>query len=95
MGAKPLGVRVPPPASFGLTLDFPAGGSRRTQEARGLVGRQAFVVIGTPEEAVAEVRRRYGDLATCVTLPLSEDIDPLRRSSLLKSLRTPASGAVV
>ncbi len=55
----------------------------------------AFAVIGTPEEAAAEVRRRYGDLATRVTLPLSEDIEPARRRSLLDSLRTPASGATV
>jgi probable F420-dependent oxidoreductase len=54
----------------------------------------AFAVIGTPEEAVAEVLRRYGDLATRVTLPLSEDIDPARRSSLLEALRTPTSRAI-
>ena len=54
----------------------------------------AFAVIGTPEEAVAEIRRRYGDLATRVTLPLPEDIDPDRRSSLLEEMRTPATGAI-
>ena len=54
----------------------------------------AFAVIGTPEEAVAEVLRRYGDLATRVTLPLPEDIDPIRRGSLLDALRTPATGAI-
>ncbi len=55
----------------------------------------AFAVIGTPEEAAAEVRRRYGDIATRVTLPLTDEIDPVRRSSLFESLRTPAPGAVV
>ncbi len=27
-----------------------------------------FAVIGTPEEAIAEVKRRYGDVATRITL---------------------------
>jgi probable F420-dependent oxidoreductase len=54
---------------------------------------QAFAVIGTPEEAVAEVRRRFGDIATRATLPLCEGIDPSRRRSLLDSLRAdPADG---
>jgi probable F420-dependent oxidoreductase len=48
---------------------------------------QAFAVIGTPEEAAAEVRRRYGDIATRVTMPLPEDIDPIRRNSLLDALQ--------
>ena len=52
-----------------------------------------FAVIGTPEQAVEEIRRRYGDVATRVTLPLPDDVDPARRNSLLDALRTPASGA--
>ena len=55
---------------------------------------QAFAVIGSPEEAAAEVTRRYGDLATRVTLPLPDDIDPVRRGALLDALRTAASGAI-
>ena len=49
-----------------------------------------FAIIGTPEEAVAEVERRFGGIATRVTLPLADEIDPARRSSLLQALRAPA-----
>lgn len=53
----------------------------------------AFAIIGTPEEAAAEVHRRYGDVATRVTLPLPEDIDPGRRSALLDAMRNPGASA--
>jgi alkanesulfonate monooxygenase SsuD/methylene tetrahydromethanopterin reductase-like flavin-dependent oxidoreductase (luciferase family) len=49
-----------------------------------------FAIIGTPEEAVAEIKRRYGGIATRVTLPLSDDTDPARRRSLLETLRAAA-----
>ncbi|HEX6115940.1 MAG TPA: TIGR03617 family F420-dependent LLM class oxidoreductase [Solirubrobacterales bacterium] len=47
-----------------------------------------FAVVGTPEEAVAEVRRRYGDVATRITLPLPADRDEERWRALFDSLRT-------
>ncbi|MBJ7328338.1 MAG: TIGR03617 family F420-dependent LLM class oxidoreductase [Solirubrobacteraceae bacterium] len=49
-----------------------------------------FAIVGTPEEAVAEIRRRYGDLATRVTLHLPAGIDPDRRAALFAELRGPA-----
>jgi len=52
---------------------------------------ETFAVIGTPEEAVAEVKRRYGDVATRITLNLPEDADPERWAPVLKELRTPAA----
>jgi probable F420-dependent oxidoreductase len=40
-----------------------------------------FAVVGTPEDAVAEVKRRYGDIATRITLqlPAERDADAERR----------------
>ena len=35
----------------------------------------AFAVVGTPEEAVAELKRRYGDIATRITLQLPAERD--------------------
>jgi probable F420-dependent oxidoreductase len=34
-----------------------------------------FAVVGTPEEAVAEIKRRYGDIATRITLQIPADRD--------------------
>jgi probable F420-dependent oxidoreductase len=50
----------------------------------------AFAVIGTPEEAVAELRRRYGDIVTQISLSLPEEYDAERWSSLFEALRRPA-----
>ena len=36
---------------------------------------ETFAVVGTPEEAVAEVKRRYGDIATRITLQLPAERD--------------------
>jgi probable F420-dependent oxidoreductase len=36
---------------------------------------QTFAVVGTPEEAIAEVKRRYGDIATRITLQLPAERD--------------------
>jgi probable F420-dependent oxidoreductase len=47
-----------------------------------------FAIVGTPEEAVAEIRRRYGALVTRITLAVPEDRDPERWDRLLESLRT-------
>ena len=46
-----------------------------------------FAVVGTPEEAIAEVKRRYGDIATRITLTLPEDRDEQRWAELFDSLR--------
>jgi probable F420-dependent oxidoreductase len=48
---------------------------------------KAFAVIGTPEEAVKELRTRYGDFATSVRLSAPEGIDPDRWRGLLDTLR--------
>lgn len=50
----------------------------------------AFAVVGTPEEAVAELRRRYGDVATRVTLTVPEQRDEARWSGLFDQLRSSA-----
>jgi probable F420-dependent oxidoreductase len=48
---------------------------------------KAFAVVGTPEEAVAELRRRYGDICTRVTMTLPPDADPERWGALFDELR--------
>jgi len=48
----------------------------------------AFAIIGTPEQAVAEIRRRYGDVATRITVEVPEDRDPDRWHALFSSLRS-------
>ena len=47
----------------------------------------AFAVVGTPEDAFAEVRKRYGDIATRITLTLPEERDEERWEELFDSLR--------
>jgi probable F420-dependent oxidoreductase len=49
---------------------------------------KAFAVVGTPEEAVAELRRRYGDIATRVTMTLPPGADPERWGRLFEELRS-------
>src|SRR5688500_3162942 len=46
-----------------------------------------FAVIGTPEEAIAEVKRRYGDICTRITLTLPEERDEGHWRALFDSLR--------
>jgi probable F420-dependent oxidoreductase len=46
-----------------------------------------FAVIGTPEDAVAELKRRYGDVATRVSLPVPEDAAPERWRPLFDAVR--------
>ena len=48
---------------------------------------RTFAIIGTPEQAVAEIERRYGDLVTRITLAIGEDRDAARWDPLLASLR--------
>ena len=50
-----------------------------------------FAIIGAPEEAIAEVKRRYGDVATRITLNLPDDADPERWAPLLDELRAPVA----
>jgi alkanesulfonate monooxygenase SsuD/methylene tetrahydromethanopterin reductase-like flavin-dependent oxidoreductase (luciferase family) len=52
----------------------------------------AFAIVGTPEEAFAEVRRRYGDLVTRITIAMPEDRDPKRWRALFESLQVPGMG---
>jgi alkanesulfonate monooxygenase SsuD/methylene tetrahydromethanopterin reductase-like flavin-dependent oxidoreductase (luciferase family) len=47
-----------------------------------------FAVVGTPEEAVAELKRRYGDIATRITLQLPASHDEQRWRGLFDELRT-------
>ncbi len=46
-----------------------------------------FAVVGTPEEAFAEVKKRYGDICTRITLTLPEERDDERWAGLFDSLR--------
>ena len=46
-----------------------------------------FAVVGAPEEAIAEVKRRYGDVATRITLPLPAEYDRDRWAALFDELR--------
>jgi probable F420-dependent oxidoreductase len=47
----------------------------------------AFAIYGSPEDALDEVRRRYGDVTTRLALNLPEDADPQRWRPLLDGLR--------
>jgi probable F420-dependent oxidoreductase len=49
-----------------------------------------FAVIGTPDEAVAELRRRYGDVVTRITLLLPGEWDAARSGQMFDALRAPA-----
>ena len=50
-----------------------------------------FAIIGTPEQAVAEIHRRYGDLVTRIAIvALPGELDSERRDRLFEALRTPA-----
>jgi probable F420-dependent oxidoreductase len=49
-----------------------------------------FAIVGTPEEAIAEVTRRYGDLATRITLAIPDERDEARWRGLFDKLRAVA-----
>ena len=51
---------------------------------------QTFAIVGTPEEAVAEIQKRYGDIATRITLELPPERDEARWEGLFDSLRNGA-----
>jgi probable F420-dependent oxidoreductase len=46
-----------------------------------------FAIIGTPEDAVDEILKRYGDVATRITLPIPDGADPTRWAPLFEKLR--------
>jgi probable F420-dependent oxidoreductase len=46
-----------------------------------------FAVIGTPEEAIAEVKKRYGDVCTRITLVMPPERDEARWVRLFEELR--------
>lgn len=46
-----------------------------------------FAVVGPPEEAVAEVKRRYGDICTRITVVLPPERDEARWQKLFAELR--------
>jgi probable F420-dependent oxidoreductase len=46
-----------------------------------------FAIVGTPEDAFAEIRKRYGDIATRITLTLPAERDEERWRGLFDSLR--------
>jgi probable F420-dependent oxidoreductase len=48
---------------------------------------RTFAVIGAPEEAAAEVVRRYGDVATRVAFPIPRGADPERWAPVFEMLR--------
>ncbi len=49
-----------------------------------------FAIIGTPEQAVAEIHRRYGDLVTRIAIvALPGERDSERRERLFEALRAP------
>ena len=50
----------------------------------------AFAVVGTPEQVVDELHRRYADVVARVTVPLPAELEPDRHAALLAQLRTPA-----
>ena len=49
---------------------------------------ETFAVVGTPEEAVAEIKRRYGEIATRITLQLPPEHDEQRWRGLFDALRS-------
>ena len=46
----------------------------------------AFAVIGSPQDAGAELKRRYGDIVDRITIPSSAGLPPDRVRDLLTSL---------
>jgi alkanesulfonate monooxygenase SsuD/methylene tetrahydromethanopterin reductase-like flavin-dependent oxidoreductase (luciferase family) len=46
-----------------------------------------FAIVGTPEQAVAEIKRRYGDVATRITLSLPDGAERARWAPVFDALR--------
>jgi alkanesulfonate monooxygenase SsuD/methylene tetrahydromethanopterin reductase-like flavin-dependent oxidoreductase (luciferase family) len=51
----------------------------------------AFAIVGTPEEAIEEARRRYGDVATRISISVPDGADPDRWGALFERLREPVA----
>ncbi len=47
-----------------------------------------FAVVGTPEDAIAEVKKRYGDICTRITLVIPPERDEARWAKLFDELRS-------
>lgn len=54
---------------------------------------KAFAIVGTPEEAAAEIQRRYGEIATRIMLNAPDDADRARWQPVFESLREPVVSA--
>ena len=50
-----------------------------------------FAIVGTPEEAIEEARRRYGDVATRISITVPQDADSDRWGALFERLREPVA----
>ena len=50
-----------------------------------------FAIVGTPEEAIEEARRRYGDVATRISIAVPQDADSDRWGALFERLREPVA----
>jgi probable F420-dependent oxidoreductase len=48
---------------------------------------ETMAVIGTPEEAMAEVKKRYGDVATRISITVPPDADAARWQPVFEALR--------
>jgi probable F420-dependent oxidoreductase len=48
---------------------------------------RTFAIVGSPEDAIAEIKKRYGDIATRITLTLPPERDERRWSELFDALR--------
>jgi probable F420-dependent oxidoreductase len=48
---------------------------------------ETFAIVGSPEDAVAEIKRRYGDIATRITLQVPAERDEARWRGLFDELR--------
>jgi probable F420-dependent oxidoreductase len=91
-GSTPAYRRVLELHGWGELQDRLAGRAQRGEWDRlpGLIDDEVlhtFAIVGTPEEAMAEIRRRYGGLITRIALTLPGDLEPDRRRRLLESLR--------
>ena len=92
-GSTPAYRRVLELHDWGDLQDRLAGHAQRGEwdQMPGLIDDEVlhtFAIVGTPEDAVAEIRRRYGGVITRIALTVPGDIDPQRRLRLLESLRT-------
>ncbi|MGA2012753.1 MAG: TIGR03617 family F420-dependent LLM class oxidoreductase [Solirubrobacteraceae bacterium] len=48
-----------------------------------------FAAVGTPDQVASEIRRRYGDVVTRITIAIPPDLDAARWEAPLRALRAP------